>query len=298
MGNKINCYLIWIDPNIDNEENSQYIKNIKTIVNNNFKGYKNNDDALKYLKTIKFKETIIMISGRLYIDFINKFKSNLKDIYVIPKFIIFTGNKEKFLNYNKDNEHNMNIINHSFYNFGGIKISFDNVYKFVTKNLSEESHLKNKIEKSHSKFECIKEESQLTFEYINEKQQLIFPLLYKVLINNEDIYNNDNIEKYTLLLYNKYSKNNDNLKLLLGSIKSMSKIPIELLSKYYIRALKVEPNLYKDINKDLREKKIKNHLTFIKIIYEGIKLKAFPLASNIILYRGSKIHNDEIKIIN
>ena len=295
MGNKITYNIIWIDPNVDNTENTGYSKDLKSIPNNNFKRYKNNDDALKYLKSIKFQETIIIISGRLYIDFINKFKSNLKEMYVIPKIIIFTGNKEKFLNYNKDNKNNMDIINHSFYNFGGIKTSFNDIFKFVRDNTNEESSLENKNEKSHLIFEHIKEESQLTFEYINEKEQLIFPLLYKVLIN---IDNNDNIEKYTLLLYNKYCKNNDKLKILLGSIKLLSKIPIELLSKYYIRAFKLEPNLFKDINNDLREIKLKNNISFIKILYEGIKLKAFPLASNTMLYRASKISNNEIKIIN
>jgi len=292
MGNKNPNIIIWIDPNIDNKENQQYSKYLKSI--SNFKGYKNIYDAIEDLKTIKFEETKIILSGKLYIDFIKKFKSILQDIYVIPKIIIFTSNKEKFINYNKNNKENEDIINHSFYNYGGIKTSFNDIIKFVkntiTINKNEEPELSSeyKHENSFIIYENLKEDSeliQLTFEYINEKDELILPLLYKVLIIRDKI--DDNKEKYTLELYNNYTYKNNKLKKLLGSIKSISNIPIELLSKYYIRAYTSEYNLCQDINKDLRENK-NNHLSFIKILYEGIKLKSFPLASNKTLFRGSK----------
>ena len=45
------------------------------------------------------------------------------------------------------------------------------------------------------------------------------------------------------------------------------------------------------------ESKINKHLPFIKILYEGIKLKSFPLASDIELFRGSKISHNEIQKI-
>ena len=40
-----------------------------------------------------------------------------------------------------------------------------------------------------------------------------------------------------------------------------------------------------------------NYLTFIKVLYEGLKLRSFPLASKKVLYRGSKISNNELKKI-
>jgi len=43
------------------------------------------------------------------------------------------------------------------------------------------------------------------------------------------------MDEYTNSLYNDYSKDNDNIKILLDSIKSMRNIPIEILSKYYAR---------------------------------------------------------------
>ena len=49
----------------------------------------------------------------------------------------------------------------------------------------------------------------------------------------------------------------------------MQDIPIELLSKYYIRAYTIESNFYKNINKELGSNKKESHLSFIKVLYEG-----------------------------
>ena len=106
----------------------------------------------------------------------------------------------------------------------------------------------------------------------------------------------DNIDKYTEYLYNKYSTNED-INKLLNSIKYIQDIPIELLSKYYIRLYTIESQFYKDINKELRSNEKDKYLLYIKILYEGVKLKSLPLASNKILYRGSKISNNEIIVI-
>ena len=139
----------------------------------------------------------------------------------------------------------------------------------------------------------IEEENSLTFEYIDCKEKLILPLLYKSLI---EITPKDNIKKYTENLYNKYSTNNE-VEKLLYSIKYIKDIPMELLSKYYGRLYTLESKFYYDINKDLRESKKDEYMQYIKILYEGIKLKSLPLASNNILYRGSKITNHEISKI-
>ena len=105
------------------------------------------------------------------------------------------------------------------------------------------------------------------------------------------------MDEYTDSLYNDYSKDNDKLKILLDSIKSMRNIPIEILSKYYARLYTIDSNFYKDINKNLGLNKIEKYLPFIKTLYEGVKLKSLSLASNNILYRGSKISNEEVKKI-
>ena len=78
----------------------------------------------------------------------------------------------------------------------------------------------------------------------------------------------------------------------------MSNIPIELLSKYYIRFYTDESSkFYSHFNKDLRENKKDDYITFIKVLYKGIKLQSLPICSDKELYRGSKLSNNEIKLI-
>ena len=136
------------------------------------------------------------------------------------------------------------------------------------------------------------DDTQLTFEYIDCKEKLLLPILFKTLIDNN--ITNITIEKYNKSLYDNYSKENGELKKLLGSISSLSNVPIEILSKYYARFYTVECCFYHKLNKDLQTNKIEEYLPFIKTLYEGVRLKSLPLASHHILYRWSKISQDKI----
>ena len=267
--------VIWIAPNNNSEENINYSKEIESLPHSKVKICKTIEEAINYLKNISFEETKVIVNGELYIKFIKKLFENKKDIYTIPKIIIFTKNKDKFL---KDNKNYENIVNHEFYNLGGVKTIFDEILQFLKGNRINNN----------------KDEPQLTFEYIDNKDKLLLPLLYKCLIDSVEI---DKIDKYNDFLYNKYAKKSDDLKKLLLQIKSIINIPIEFLSKYYIRAYTAPSDFYRDINKDLRENKRENYLSFIKVLYEGIKLRSFPLASNKLLFRGSIISNEEINKI-
>ena len=121
-------------------------------------------------------------------------------------------------------------------------------------------------------------------------------MFFKAVIS--DLKKN-NLENYTKSLYNTYSGENNEIKKLLGSITSMKEIPIEILSKFYIRLYTIDSDFYKNLNKDLGMNKVNKYLSFIKVLYEGLKLRSFPLASKKVLYRGSKISNNElVKIKN
>ena len=274
INNNILNIIIWIDPNINNKENTKYLKQLESYKNKKVHPFNNISDALEQIKKIKFEETYIIVSGSLYSEFIKKLKENIRDIYVIPKIIIFTLNKEKFLNLNEDYKEN------SFYSLGGIETSFDGIKSFLFNPINRKD---------------IEEENSLTFEYIDCKEKLILPLFYKSLI---EITSKDNIDKYTEHLYKKYSTDNEVDKLL-NSIRYIKDIPIELLSKYYARLYTLESKFYEDINRDLKDNKKDNYhnsyyMPYVKILYEGIKLKSLPLASNNILYRGGKISHEEI----
>ena len=275
--------VIWFDENYDNEENTGYINELKEYHNLKIKCFKDIEEGMKYIKTIEFVETNIIISGRLYGKFIDKFKEELKDIYIIPKIIIFTKNKDTFL---KNNNEYKNYIDNSFYNLGGIKTIFQDIKDFILKPLNKK--IMNRDDEGH-----------LTFEYIDCEEKLYYPILYKALIDTTRI---DNIDLFTSKIYNKYKNENTEIKNLLNSIENIQNIPVELLSKYYARLYTAESdnnnnNFYSDINKDLRENKKDNYLSYIKILYEGIKTKSLPLGSNNILYRGTRLLNKEIEII-
>jgi hypothetical protein len=112
--------VIWIDQNVDNSINADYAEQLRAIKSiESLKLFKNTDEAITDLKKIRFDETIIIVSGRLYFELVEKFKENLLEIYTIPKFIVFTTSK--FIEFNKDYENE----NNRFYNFGGIKKTFN-----------------------------------------------------------------------------------------------------------------------------------------------------------------------------
>ena len=285
--------VIWIDQNIGNEENQEYLKELSKN-NLTIKCFRNVKEAIDAIKTIKFKETKIIVSGRLFIDFTRAFIANLKDIYVIPKIIVFTFHKELFINKNKQY---INLINHPYYNYGGTQTTFDEIKKFLYEQKNKIQLNKEEYNKQIKKYENLDAKRNLermTFEYIDCREKLMLPLFFQSLSEKNP---SEKIENYTISIYEKYSKKNENIYNLLDQIKSLEDIPIELLAKYYIRAYTIESDFYKDINTELGLSKISNNLPFIKVLYEAIKLKSLTLASDKELYRGSKMSYKEIEKI-
>ena len=225
--------VIWIDPNIKNEENSKYKIELEKIKNIKLKCFKQAKEAINHLKTIKFQETKIIISGKVFFEFVQLFQENILDMCVVPKIIIFTGNKEKFIEKSRGYKSTFDDL---FYIYGGIKILFEDIKAFITNENKEVNSTKSlKSQKTNN-------EIQFTFEYIDSIEKLALPLFYKTLI---DTISKDNMEKYTDLLHNQYSKSNNELKELFHAIKSIPNIPIELLSKFYARLYTAESNFYK-----------------------------------------------------
>ena len=273
--------IIWIDKNIDNYENLSYLNRLLSV-GLKVKSFKDISEAINEIKKLNFEEPFIIVSGRLYIQFILEFQKIIKNLCIIPKIIIFTSNKENFLKYNNAHQ---NIINDKFYNLGGIRTSFEEVLNFILNTIKYNNEEKEK-----------KKEENLTFEYIDCKEKLLLPILYTILIKTTP---KDEIESYIEMIYNKYSQASQEVKKLKESIKFMPTIPIELLSKYFIRIYSNEAShFYRDINQDLRDNKKDMYLPFVKVLYEGIKLQALPLSSDKILYKGTRLLNSEIEIIS
>ena len=273
--------VIWVDPQVDNAENKKYLKFMDKFDYLKVRYFKEIKLAIAEIKKIDFEETLIILSGKLYFDFIDIFKENLNDINIIPKILVFTSKaeifKEKLNEYNKMKEC-------PFYISEGIKTNFTAIQRYF-------SQKEKKLD--------FKEEGQLTIEYIDKKEKLLLPILYKSLIDSPQY---DEIEKFNEIIYKNNLKENKNIIYLLKSIDSRPNIPIELLSKYYARMYTAESNnddniFHFKMNKDLRENRNDIYLPYIKVLYAGITLKLFPLASNHKLYRGTFLSNKEIEKI-
>ena len=63
--------IIWIDQNIHNEENQRYVEDLEELDNKKIIQYQKVSDAIEYMKSILFEETKIIVSGRLFDEFIN-----------------------------------------------------------------------------------------------------------------------------------------------------------------------------------------------------------------------------------
>ena len=272
--NKASPKVIWIDEALESLENKEYAQKLNSFGSFETNLFTNVDQAIVNMKLIKFQQTFIIVSGKLYYpEFVEKFKDNIKDMCFAPKILIFTKNKHDFVMTSR-------IQNNTFYNFGGVYDRFDDIIEF----LRAETQSKLEIKKADN--------VQLTFEYIDNKQKLILPLFFKTLIEST----NKNVDKYTSYLYDEY-KENENVENLLNPIRYISDIPMEILSKYYARLYTAQSDFYNNINKELGQNKVDKYLPFIKTLYEGVKLKSLPLSNDKLLYRGGKISYDEIEDI-
>ena len=272
--------ILWIDKNLDNDKKKIADLEMKNSIK--VEKCKNIEQAILSLTKISFKETKIVICGDLYSNFVGSFKKKIRKMCVAPKIIVFTDNEQNFLTNNPFYKNEENI----FYTFGGIETKYDKIKDFITKEIKYKNDVLLNIDKSDN--------PRLTFEYIDQKEKLILPLFFKSLI---DETNNDNIDEYTIRLYNTYSSKNNKIKKLLGSICLMKNIPIEILSKYYARLYTINSKFYSDMNENLEKNQTHNFIPFIKVLYEGVKLKSLPLSKKNELYRGSFISKEEIKII-
>ena len=144
--------VLWIDSNIDDQENQAYVKELKSIGSLRLKVFKDIGSAIEQLKYIEFQETKIVISDSLYSGLIKSFKENILEMYIAPKIIIFTKNKDNFIKENKDYKDDKN----TFYTFGGIATTIEEVKEFLINKKTKE------IKK--------REDVQLTFEYIDKKE--------------------------------------------------------------------------------------------------------------------------------
>ena len=136
-----------------------------------------------------------------------------------------------------------------------------------------------------------KDESiQYNFENISNFRQLILPIFLYIYIANPKATEISKFNHYILTHYSKVQKLVD----LINQIFIGYQIPNEITSKYWARAYSADTNFYKEMNKDLRIDKFDKYLTFIHMMYNGVKIKSFSFNPNCKLYRGAIFAQKEI----
>ena len=167
------------------------------------------ESAMKKIKEIKFIETIIIASERLFHDFVILFNENLKDIYIIPKIIIFSQSKKQFSFPN-------HIKNKLFYTFFGVRSSIEEIKEFV------DSQIKEKTIKTYQLPLQSPHPNDLIFKKILDKKDYELPMTYKILLDISQTRD----EKFIKAL-EKY-KNVPKYKSLINPIITIPDIPIEI----------------------------------------------------------------------
>ena len=314
MGNKIekeknkdeyNPILVWIDQNVNNEENSIYKKQINEILQNiKIYSFEKVSNAITRLKEIKFNKTLIICSGRDYPEYIKIFTKEINKFMICPKTIIFTSNKFAYLN---RNEKNTDLkINNAFYNPGGVEDDFIEILKFIeneidkkillTKSLqiiNNQIKLENELKIPQIDAKENEDKIQYNFECISEKNQLIAPIYFLDYMKEPD---GREVKKFNYYIREKYSKDICILNIF-SQLIECDQIPNEIVSKFWLRAFTFEENFYKEMNKDLRLGIINNYYAvYIQMMYEGVKKNWFSFKPENRLYRGTYFSKEEITL--
>ena len=276
--------IIWLDPNIYGEENKSYYNELKLSKDYNIKLFKTVEEAMQEMYVVSYhnnNDVFIIVSGSLFPQFINELKANLVKVCIYPKIIIFTSNVIRLKNaLGKD----QNIINDKYYNIGGVKTDFDEVKDFIDNYQEKQITFSKKFD----------EENNLNFYFVDKVEKLYLPIfLHNIIrLKKQD-------KKFYIFLYKYYYNKSKEIKKFLDTYTDLCDVPIEILSNFYIRIyLEKESSFTHDLNQNLREGKIDIYLSYIKGLYEGIKLKVFPCLDNSEIksvYRGAQLSNEEIK---
>jgi hypothetical protein len=224
---------IWIDKNVNSQENIMY-REMMDFDNHDFAFFIEINEAFNYIKQLKFISTYIIISGKYYFDFIDKLKNNLNDIFIIPKIIIFTSDKKLIYERNKNN--GKNYLDNEFYNYGKVHTSIVSILDFYNKEVN-------------------------IYKTISDQDEFIFQInncfeFKEINVNN---LNNSDIKQLNEYLFLK-SYSYKNIEPLFFQTLGITQIPINVLIKFYVEAIRLENNFIKEITNE------KLYKTFIAII--------------------------------
>ena len=284
--------ILWLDPKVNNIENSNYQKKLRNINVFTLKVYTDIGKCIEDLINIHFEKTVIIVSGSYSIEFFTQLESKINELLVIPKIIIFTSYK-RFV---KIKNH---ILNLDKYDLFDINLVFDNFPPILDElKIKNENIYQNNYNYNYNNENINQKSNYFSFEYIEEKKQLVFPLY---LTDFLDIPNLNEINDFNNFLLKRFSYENGtetDIKELISQLLIKTKIPLQILVKYWLRAYTTETKFYKNMNNYLVERLGNQYDIYIKVLYHGLKQNYIIPCIDKELYRGALITKDELNYIN
>ena len=289
--------LIWLNENkTENVLLQGKIMDIKNFEERfDFCFYTKISDCIATLKQLKFERIYLIISASLAKQFFIELEKIINEIKICPVIIIFS-NKRKLDPIRNE------IINLEKFPLFDINLVYDNIVKLKNKL----TLLQHKYQSSHiPPIEKQNYDNCFTFEYVNDERDLIFPLTF---IEFMETPNKTEILHFNQFLLDKYyelddveDQNIEALKNLEDIINQLllveTKIPIQILVKYWIRAYTLQTPFYGELNLTLMKKLNNDFDIFIRVLYQGLNAKAITPVIDKTLYRGSVIKLEEINKI-
>jgi hypothetical protein len=278
--------LIISDNPFDNEEEKkEFLKDLS--IEFEIKEFKEKEieDSFNYMKGYKCLDTFIILSEGIKFEFLNEIKNNIKDLIIIPRIFILSKNETDI------------VLHKTFYNYG--EGSILQIKKYILSLIEKRNEMKKKlheIEKNKNKNDEIEQKKSYSFEYSIDIEKL--KLIYDLLLNRDTI-TDEQITKYNEELFEELYDSYYATTIDLYQIVEISKIPIELLSKFYIKFYANGQDFIKDLRKSLTTvgPLDSKFYKYIKILYLANKLDVFEDTSCNVLYHSAKIEEYEIEKI-
>ena len=295
--------LIWIDENIENKENKKFSENLKKkFADLNLIKCNSLEKGLNEILKINFELVYIIISGRLFENYIIELKKVYNILKTIPITMIYTskvfvdiltGKKET----NYDPYFLKATINDPFMNPGGICINPVEIYNFINNFNNKYYNEINNLNHSSS-IENISilnvNSNNFFFEKIDSIENLILPTIYSKLFAKNNL-NEDEINNF-LKSFLKMD-NDKNLNILISSLINIEGIPIEIKAKFVFKIFISHPNIFETLNNNFKQSLNSNFSAFIYLMYEGLKKKALNSDFSNNLYKLYFINKIEFKSI-
>ena len=275
--------IFWIDYYSGNYQDIEKIISTNNQKKLNLFPFKNLKSAIEEISKVQFEIIFVVIKGDLYQDYfsiLNDIKSRLT---CFPINIIYSSNNS------------INLNSNNFIGYVGLITSREKLIIFIHNFIES---VNSKIKLNPKVGVTIDYNNALTFEKIESKDDLVIPslyVLYKKIEGNENIINDEDIYKFNNILVNNHF--DDDISELIVPLNDVKKVPLEIVSKFWIRYYTCQSSFYPYMNTQLMKNKHENYEIFVRAMYKGIEKKYLQTEYNIRLYRCQLISKEEMDIL-